>query len=88
MYYIVVYDINEKRVNKMLKLCRQYLHWVQNSTFEGELTPVQMAELKMRAKQIMINEEDSLIIYKIRSDKYLDKEMMGKDKSDLTSNFI
>ena len=40
MYVIVVYDIGEKRVAKMLKLCRQYLNWIQNSVFEGEITKV------------------------------------------------
>ncbi|WP_320410033.1 CRISPR-associated endonuclease Cas2 [Candidatus Kryptonium thompsonii] len=28
MYYIVVYDIAEKRVNKVLKFMRKYLNWV------------------------------------------------------------
>ncbi len=31
MYVIIVYDIGEKRVAKVLKLCRQYLQWIQNS---------------------------------------------------------
>ena len=37
MYVILVYDFGEKRVNKMLKLCRKYLNWIQNSVFEGEI---------------------------------------------------
>jgi len=88
MYYIAVYDIGEKRVAKMLKLMRQYLHWIQNSVFEGELTKAQMAELKSNAKKIMKKDEDSLIIFSLQSDKYLNKEIIGLDKSDLTSNII
>ncbi len=88
MYHIAVYDIGEKRVVKMLKLMRQYLHWIQNSVFEGELTKAQLAELKSKAKKIMKNEEDSLIIFSMSSDKYLKKEIMGVDKGDLTSNFL
>lgn len=88
MYYIAVYDIGEKRVAKMLKLMRQYLNWIQNSVFEGELTKSQMHELKIRAKAIMNNEEDSLIIFAMQSDKYLEKEILGVDKSDATSNII
>ena len=88
MYYIAVYDIGEKRVVKMLKLMRQYLHWIQNSVFEGELTKAQMAELKSNAKKIMKKEEDSLIIFSMQSDKYLKKVIIGLDKSDLTSNII
>ena len=53
MYIILVYDIGEKRVGKMLKLCRQYLNWIQNSVFEGDITEVKLKELKYKAKQIM-----------------------------------
>lgn len=88
MYYIAVYDIGEKRVAKMLKLMRQYLNWIQNSVFEGQLTKSQMHELKIRAKGIMKKEEDSLIIFSMQSDKYLEKEILGVDKSDATSNII
>ncbi|MEM3489884.1 MAG: CRISPR-associated endonuclease Cas2, partial [Nitrososphaerota archaeon] len=38
MYVILAYDIGEERVNKVLKICRKYLTWVQNSVFEGDLT--------------------------------------------------
>ncbi len=53
MYVILVYDIGEKRVVKMLKLCRRYLNWIQNSVFEGEITEVKLKELKYEAKTIM-----------------------------------
>ena len=45
MYVILVYDFGEKRVAKMLKLCRKYLCWVQNSVFEGEISAVRLKEL-------------------------------------------
>ncbi|MFP4529037.1 MAG: CRISPR-associated endonuclease Cas2, partial [Candidatus Kapaibacterium sp.] len=73
MYCILVYDIGEKRVGKMLKLCRKYLYWIQNSVFEGDLTNSQIAELVISAQKIMNDEEDSLIIFTMDSDKYLDK---------------
>jgi CRISPR-associated protein Cas2 len=50
MYVILVYDMGQKRVGKMLKLCRRYLNWIQNSVFEGELTEVQLKELLHEAK--------------------------------------
>ena len=83
MYVILVYDIGEKRVAKMLKLCRQYLNWIQNSVFEGEITEVKLKELQSRAKQIMKTEEDSLIVFKSREEKWLEKEVMGQEKNDL-----
>ena len=65
----------------MLKLCRGYLHHIQNSVFEGEITEAKLEELKIRAKKIMNDEdEDSLIIFKSRNEKWLDKEIVGIEK--------
>ena len=83
MYIILVYDIGEKRVGKMLKLCRQYLNWIQNSVFEGEITEVKLKELNYKAKEIMNIEEDSMIIFKSRDAKWLEKEIVGKEKNEL-----
>ncbi|OJU29194.1 MAG: CRISPR-associated endonuclease Cas2 [Sphingobacteriales bacterium 41-5] len=87
MYVILVYDIGEKRVGKMLKLCRQYLNWIQNSVFEGEITEVKLKELKLRAKNIMDMDYDSIIIFRSRQEKWLEKEVVGKEKNEL-DNFI
>lgn len=82
MYIILVYDINEKRVGKMLKLCRKYLNWIQNSVFEGEITEVKLKELKNAAVNIMKEDEgDSIIIFKSREEKWLDKEVIGEEKN-------
>lgn len=78
MYVILVYDIGEKRVGKMLKHCRKYLNWIQNSVFEGEITEVKLKELIIGAKNIMNEEFDSLILFKSRDQKWLDKQIVGK----------
>ncbi|PIV57883.1 MAG: CRISPR-associated endonuclease Cas2 [Bacteroidetes bacterium CG02_land_8_20_14_3_00_31_25] len=83
MYIILVYDIGEKRVGKMLKLCRRYLNWIQNSVFEGEITEVKLKELTLNAKKIMELQEDSLIIFKSRQQVWLEKEIVGKEKNTL-----
>ncbi|HMS66554.1 MAG TPA: CRISPR-associated endonuclease Cas2 [Saprospiraceae bacterium] len=80
MYVILVYDFGEKRVGKILKVCRKYLNWIQNSVFEGELSEVQLKELLLEAKKFMKDEEDSLIVFKSRSNKWLDKEIHGLEK--------
>jgi CRISPR-associated protein Cas2 len=85
MYIILVYDIGEKRVGKMLKLCRQYVNWIQNSVFEGEITEVQLKELSFQARKIMDEETDSLIIFKTRQEKWLDKEVIGSERSPLNN---
>jgi CRISPR-associated protein Cas2 len=83
MYIILVYDIEEKRVGKMLKLCRQYLNWIQNSVFEGELTEVKLKELLYKAKSIMNVEKDSIIVFSSRQEKWLEKQVIGKEKNEL-----
>jgi len=87
MYIIAMYDVGEKRVGKMLKLFRRYLNWIQNSVFEGEITEAKLMELKHKAAQIMEEKTDSLIIFKTRQEKWLDKEIIGKERQELT-NFL
>lgn len=80
MYVIAMYDIGEKRVAKMLKLCRRYLNWIQNSVFEGEISEAQLSSLKYEAEDLM-EEGDSLIFFKSRDQKWLDKEIVGEERS-------
>ncbi len=87
MYIILVYDVGERRVAKMLKLCRRYLNWIQNSVFEGEITEVKLKELKAEASKIMNKSEDSIIIFQSREEKWLKKEVIGKEKNEL-DNFL
>lgn len=83
MYVILVYDIGQKRVGKMLKLCRRYLNWIQNSVFEGEITEVKLKNLLAEANKIMDKADDSLIIFKSRQEKWLEKIVVGKEKNEL-----
>lgn len=83
MYVILVYDIEQKRVGKMLKLCRKYLNWIQNSVFEGEMTDVKLKELLSEAGKIMNKEKDSIIVFKSRQERWLDKMVVGKEKNEL-----
>jgi CRISPR-associated protein Cas2 len=85
MYAIVVYDVGEKRVGKMLKLCRRYLNWIQNSVLEGEITEVKMKELQHKMKEIMVESEDSVIVFSSRDEVFLKKQIIGleKGKSDV-----
>ena len=87
MYVIAVYDMGEKRVGKMLKLCRRYLNWIQNSVFEGEISEVKLLELKQEAMLLMDEETDSLIIFKARQERWLEKEIVGHERQNL-DNFL
>jgi len=67
----------------MLKLCRRYLNWIQNSVFEGEITEVKLKELQGNAKKIMKLEKDSLILFKSRDERWLEKEIIGQERNPL-----
>jgi len=80
MYVILVYDCGEKIVGKMLKLCRKYLNWIQNSVFEGDISEIKLKELTLKAQEFMKPEEDSLIIFSSRTEKWLEKQIIGKER--------
>ena len=83
----MAYDVNVKRVSKILKVGRKYLNWIQNSLFEGELSKAQFECLKADLKNTINPQEDSVVFYVFRSTKYMDKQSLGIEKSD-TSSFI
>lgn len=88
MYVLIVYDIGEKRVNKVLKLCRRYLDWVQNSVFEGEITKANLERLKSQLKHLIETEEDSIRIYKLRTENGFNLEILGVDKKQVLDDGI
>ncbi len=84
MYYIIVYDVAQPRVNKVHKLFKNYLHWRQNSVFEGELRASQLQEILARLKSIIKENEDSIIIYEIPSRKNVKTTIIGVEKGETT----
>lgn len=80
MFVILVYDIGEKRVAKVLKTCRKYLYWVQNSVFEGEISDANLTKLKFELNRIIDEDKDSILIYSFRTTKYSSVETIGIKK--------
>ena len=81
MYVVLVYDVSQeengaRRWSRIFKICKKYLTHIQNSVFEGELSKAQLAQLQ--------KELNSVIIFKSRQEKWLDKEFWGRN-DDLTS---
>jgi CRISPR-associated protein Cas2 len=81
MYIIIVYDIKVERVNKVKGFLRTQLNWIQNSVFEGDVTPSELVEIKNGLKEIINKKEDSVIIYALRTEKALKREVMGVEKA-------
>jgi len=88
MFIILVYDANEKRVQKFHKVCKKYLTWVQKSVFEGEISEANLRILIDQLKEIMDIKEDSILIYKFRTKKYYDRETIGISKPSHEDLFI
>ena len=92
MYIILVYDIvtdvkGKKILPKVFKTCKKYLNHIQNSVFEGELSPPQLKKLKIEISELVRDNKDSIIIFKTRQEKWLEKELIGL-QNDETDNFI
>ncbi len=77
MYIIMVYDVSEKRVNKILKIGRKYITWVQNSVLEGEILPSSFMKMKNEITKVINTNEDSVLFYIIRDLKYTSRETLG-----------
>ena len=89
MYVVLVYDVSQeengaRRWSRIFKICKKYLTHIQNSVFEGELSKAQLAQLQKEVNEYIDKELDSVIIFKSRQEKWLDKEFWGR-KDDLTS---
>lgn len=92
MYVVLVYDIKTddggpKILNRTFKICKKYLNHIQNSVFEGELSNTQILKLKYELESVIRKDIDSIIIFKSRNNKWMEKEMWGIVE-DQTSNFL
>lgn len=82
MYVIMVYDVNEARVGKVLKIGRRYLTWIQNSVLEGEISWAQLEKLKKELQDVIKAGEDSIILYVLRSEKWMERQRLGRSKGE------
>lgn len=93
MYVILVYDIRlddkegQRVLNRVYKTCKKYLTHIQNSTFEGELSKVQLQKLNYELDKFVRKNKDSVIVFKSREERWLQKEFWGVVE-DKTSNFF
>lgn len=92
MYIILVYDIcldnNGARVlRNVFKICKKYLTHIQNSTFEGEINESSLKKLKYELDKWIRKDQDSVLVFKSRNEKWLNKEFWGIIDN-RTSNFF
>ena len=65
-YAFVFYDVGEKRVQKVFKVCKKYLSHFQKSVFRGEMSPSKLMMLKKDLKKVIDKEEDFICIINMR----------------------
>jgi len=82
MFVIVVYDVNVKRVNRINKILKKYLFWIQNSVFEGELTKSLYYKMENELKTF-VKDEDFIRIYKVWNEKQIEKKDFGSSLKDM-----
>lgn len=88
-----MYDINtetkagRKRLRQIFKLMKIYLIRIQNSVFEGEITKAKFEEMKLKINDLIDSTIDSVIFFKSRDIKWMDKDICGFEKDD-TDNFL
>ena len=77
-YAFVFYDVNEKRVQKVFKICKKYLSHFQFSVFRGEITPSKLIELKTELNRVIDKNEDFICIIKVMNDDVLGRRLWEK----------
>jgi CRISPR-associated protein Cas2 len=87
MYVLIVYDVEVLRVTKVHTFLKRYLHWVQNSVFEGELTGAQIEKVKSGLRRIMDEKIDSVLVYTSRERRWLTRESIGHERGE-TGNLL
>ncbi len=80
MFLLIVYDVSEKRVVKVNRYLKQYLVWIQNSVFEGQVSDSMLEAIKAGLKDIVDNEEDTVYFFTVRNPNHIRKEIMGVEK--------
>jgi CRISPR-associated protein Cas2 len=85
MYVIVVYDIAVERINSVRHYLKQYLNWIQNSAFEGELKEGEVEKIKIGLKKLIKEEADSIIFYVTANKQWVTKTVLGIEKSEVTT---
>jgi len=81
VYAILVYDVKADRTQHALKIGRRYLNHVQNSVLEGEITKGDLQHLRSEMKEFL-EEEESIIIYELSSNKLLNRRVFGEDPTE------
>lgn len=78
MHVIIAYDIGIERLHKVYVIIKQYLNWIQNSAFEGDLTIGQLEELRAKVMDVIDEQYDSIVVFIISNPDWIERKIWGK----------
>ena len=76
-YAFLFYDVGEKRVQKVFKVCKKYLTHYQKSVFRGDMTPSKFISLRSELNKVIDKDEDFVCIIKLMNDNVFGEEVLG-----------
>lgn len=76
-YAFVFYDVGEKRVQRVFKVCKKYLSHFQKSVFRGEMSPSKLLRLRNELQKVIDEDEDFVCIIKLMNDSVFGEEILG-----------
>ncbi|MCT4619218.1 MAG: CRISPR-associated endonuclease Cas2 [Marinisporobacter sp.] len=77
-YVFLFYDVEEKRCNKVFKVCKKYLNHYQKSVFRGEISPSRFMKLKKDLDRIIDKDYDYVSVIKVLNQSFFEEEHIGK----------
>lgn len=87
-YAFLFYDVNEKRVGKVFKVCKKYLSHFQKSVFRGEISPSKLIRLKNDLNKVVSTDEDFICIIKLMNNSVYGEEIIGKKDNNTGEDLI
>ena len=87
-YAFVFYDVNEKRVQKVFKVCKKYLSHFQKSVFRGEMSPSKLIKFKTDLNKVIDKNEDFICIIKLMNENVFGEEVLGVTAGSNGENLI
>lgn len=87
-YVFLFYDIGEKRVNRVFKVCKKYLSHFQKSVFRGNISPSKVILLEKDLKKIIDPNKDFICIIKLMNDKVFGEDILGTNPNSTGEDLI
>jgi len=87
-YAFLFYDVNEKRVQKVFKVCKKYLSHFQKSVFRGEITPAKLISLRKDLNKVIDKNQDFICIIKLLNGNIFDEEILGAQLNNTGEDLI